>query len=53
MDLYRYKLDGIVGHRLIDAVIRFQTQSGLPVTGFPDPATLFLVCHQNAKVTHG
>lgn len=53
LNLYRYKLDGIVGSRLMDAVIRFQKQTGLPVTGFPDPVTIFWVYHQNEKVTHG
>lgn len=53
LHLYRYKVDGIVGNRLMEAVVRFQKQSGLPMTGFPDPVTLFWVCHQKAEVTHG
>jgi hypothetical protein len=53
LHLYRFNLDGIVGNRLMDAVIRFQRQSGLPVTGFPDPVTLFWVYHQNTEVSHG
>lgn len=53
LHLYQYKVDGIVGNRLMQAVVRFQKQSGLPMTGFPDPVTLFWVCHQKTEVTHG
>lgn len=53
LQFYNYKLDGIVGNRLMNAVIRFQKQTGLPMTGFPDSVTLFWVCHQKAKVAHG
>lgn len=49
LNLYRYKIDGIVGGRLIRAVAAFQTQYDLTVTGFPDEATLFWLCHQGVK----
>jgi len=48
-NLYRYKIDGIVGTRLTRAVVAFQKQLDLPVTGFPDTATLFWLCHQQGK----
>ena len=49
LKLYRFKLDGIVGTRLMQAVINFQEQKGLHVTGFPDPATLFWLYHQQKE----
>ncbi len=49
LKLYRYKIDGIVGGRLIRAVAAFQSQKDLVVTGFPDEATLFWLCHQSVK----
>lgn len=48
-NLYHYKLDGIVGPRLINAVLSFQRASELPMTGFPDAVTLFWLCHQQAQ----
>ena len=48
-NLYRYRLDGIVGAHLMHAVVAFQQRTGLPVTGFPDADTLFLLCHQQEK----
>lgn len=53
LKLYRYELDGIVGPRLMGAVVDFQKQQGLPVTGFPDERTLFWVCHQREEITNG
>jgi general secretion pathway protein A len=53
LQYYRYNLDGIVGQRLMNAVISFQKQTGLPATGFPDPVTLFWVCHQQEDVLNG
>lgn len=49
LKLYRYKVDGIVGRRLIRAVSEFQRQADLPVTGFPDDETLFWLCHHGDK----
>jgi hypothetical protein len=49
LNLYNYKIDGIVGARLIRSVVAFQQQSNLPVTGFPDAVTLFWLCHQEGK----
>jgi general secretion pathway protein A len=51
MRLYTGKLDGIVGSRLMKAVIAFQKRNNLPVSGFPDPATIFLLCHQQEDAT--
>jgi len=44
-DFYHDKLDYIVGPRMMQAVVDFQKQNGLPVTGFPDPKTLFLLSY--------
>lgn len=44
--LYNYHLDGIVGKKLMNAVIHFQKQMALPVTGYPDEKTIFLLCHR-------
>jgi general secretion pathway protein A len=44
-DFYHDKLDNIVGPRLMQAVVGFQEQMGLPVTGFPDYRTLFWLAH--------
>ena len=53
LNFYRYRVDGIVGRRLMNAVIDFQKSAGLPMTGFPDPATLFWVCHSQTEVSNG
>ena len=45
MHLYTARLDGKVGKNLMMAVVGFQKQMGLPVTGFPDARTIFLLCH--------
>jgi len=47
LKLYTFKKDGIVGKRLITAITRFQERMNLPVTGYPDQQTLFLLCHQD------
>jgi len=44
--LYNYHLDGIVGKKLMSAVIKFQQGIALPVTGYPDEKTIFLLCHR-------
>ena len=49
LQLYRYKIDGIVGSRLMRAVVDFQRRSALPVTGFPDAATLFWLCQSQEE----
>jgi len=46
MHLYTARLDGRVGKNLMLAVVDFQKQMGLPVTGFPDAKTIFLLCHE-------
>lgn len=43
LGLYNDKLDSIVGARLMKGVVDFQRAQGLPVTGYPDAATLFLL----------
>lgn len=45
INLYQYHLDGIVGKKLMRAVVHFQKQIALPVTGYPDEKTIFLLCH--------
>ena len=44
--VYRNRLDGVVGTALMKAVIAFQQRHSIPLTGFPDAATVFLLCHQ-------
>ncbi len=46
MHLYTARLDGKVGKNLMMAVVGFQEKMGLPVTGFPDSKTIFLLCHE-------
>jgi hypothetical protein len=46
MNLYTARLDGKVGKNLMMAVVGFQEQRGLSVTGFPDAKTIFLLCHE-------
>jgi hypothetical protein len=44
LNLYHQPIDGIVGPELLYAVVQFQKQMALPLTGYPDPITLFLIC---------
>ena len=44
--LYRQNLDGVVGPHLMKALISFQNQYDLPVTGYPDATTLFALYHR-------
>jgi general secretion pathway protein A len=53
LNLYQFDVDGIVGPRLMKAVVNFQKQQGLPVTGFPDPQTLFWIYHHPKGGAHG
>lgn len=46
---YDYRLDGLVGPRLMAALNRFQMESDLPITGFPDSQTVFLLCHASKE----
>ena len=48
-DLYHAGLDGIVGKHLMQAVIRFQEQSDLEITGYPDELTVFLLAHNRKR----
>ncbi len=45
-DLYHDTIDGNVGKNLMKAVVNFQKQAGLPVSGSPDDRTLFYLCNQ-------
>ncbi len=45
INLYKYHLDGIVGKKLMSAIVHFQKRIALPVTGYPDEKTIFLLCH--------
>lgn len=47
---YHFNVDGIVGQRIIKSVQEFQQENGLPATGFPDAATLFLLVNYD-KIT--
>jgi hypothetical protein len=53
LGLYTDKLDSIVGARLMKGVVDFQRAQGLPVTGFPDTATLFLLSGLQEEPTNG
>lgn len=46
LNLYTARFDGKVGKNLMLAVVGFQEQMGLPVTGFPDAKTIFLLRHE-------
>jgi peptidoglycan hydrolase-like protein with peptidoglycan-binding domain len=46
INLYAGLLDGIVGKKLMLAVVNYQEQAGLPVTGYPDEKTIFILCHE-------
>jgi general secretion pathway protein A len=47
--LYTFRKTGIVGRHLTDALARFQTKLNLPVTGLPDPGTVFMICTVNGS----
>jgi len=44
LNLYDQRSDGIVGPELLYAVVQFQKQMALQLTGFPDQNTLFFIC---------
>jgi len=46
INLYNYHLDGIVGKKLMSAIVHFQKRMALPVTGYPDERTIFLLCNR-------
>lgn len=48
---YRHNIDGVVGPYAMKALVDFQARSGLPVTGWPDAATLFLLSQQEAPAS--
>jgi len=47
--LYYSSIDGNVGKKLMKAVIQFQKQSGLEVTGYPDKKFIFLLMNRETK----
>lgn len=49
INLYHYNIDGIVGQIIMKSVKEFQRNSNLPVTGFPDPETIFLMANTDKK----
>jgi len=49
IDLYHDALDGIVGKNLMQAIIQFQEQADLAVTGYPDQTTIFLLAHSEKR----
>ena len=51
--LYTQNVDNIVGTLLMQAVIKFQHQSGVPITGYPDDTTLFLLSQAKENGTNG
>jgi general secretion pathway protein A len=53
LGFYNDKLDSIVGTRLMKGVVDFQRTHGLPVTGFPDAATLFLLSGLQEEPVNG
>ena len=52
MHLYTAPVDGTVGKYLMMAVVSFQKQMGLPVTGFPDSKTIFLLWNEVENITN-
>ena len=52
LGLYTANLDGKVGKQLMLAVIDFQKKMGLPVTGYPDAKTIFLLCREMESKKH-
>jgi general secretion pathway protein A len=48
--LYTSEMDGKVGKNLMLAVVDFQKQMGLSVTGYPDARTIFLLCREMEKI---
>lgn len=53
MSLYHRALDGIVGKGVMVGIISFQKQWALPVTGYPDENTLFLLSHLKGSKQYG
>ena len=53
MSLYHRPLDGIVGKGVMVGIVSFQRQWGLPITGYPDENTLFLLSHLKGAKQHG
>ncbi len=43
--LYDFGIDGIVGNITMERILEFQNLNHLPVTGFPDPETIFLLAN--------
>jgi hypothetical protein len=50
--LYPGRLDGIVGKKLMLAIVNYQKHAGLPVSGYPDENTIFLLFHEPDNKTN-
>lgn len=48
-NFYDHKINGIVGQKIINSVKDFQRQYNLPITGFPDPETIFLLVNRDEE----
>jgi peptidoglycan hydrolase-like protein with peptidoglycan-binding domain len=44
INLYDGPINGVVGPDLLYAIVQFQQQMGMEITGFPDDKTVFLAC---------
>ncbi len=53
LNFYNDNMDGIVGKNLMKAIVEFQKRMSLPVTGFPDTRTLFLMCNMKENSLYG
>ncbi|RLB37063.1 MAG: hypothetical protein DRH12_14860, partial [Deltaproteobacteria bacterium] len=53
LSFYNDTIDGIVGRNLMRALVEFQKSMSLPVTGYPDPDTLFLMCNMEDSSVYG
>ncbi len=53
LNFYKDAVDGIVGKNLMKAIVEFQKRMSLPVTGFPDTRTLFLMCNMKENSLYG
>ena len=51
LNLYDQHANGIVGPELLSAVVRFQKQMALEITGYPGDRTVFLICQLAHKTT--
>ena len=50
LGLYTAEMDGRVGKNLMLAVVGFQKQMGISITGYPDEKTIFLLCREMENI---